>query len=100
MTRDTPDSPAGQASQQSETGGDGSQEPKEPTDSKLKPQENVTKKRRRVMRACDECRRKKIKCNGRQPCENCTIYNDSSRKQRPAPCPADAVGAGCPCSGN
>jgi len=26
-------------------------------------------KRRRVTRACDECRRKKIKCDGKQPCK-------------------------------
>ena len=31
-------------------------------------------KRRRVNRACDECRRKKIKCNGKQPCVHCTVY--------------------------
>lgn len=32
-------------------------------------------KRRRVGRACDECRRKKIKCDGKQPCTHCTGYN-------------------------
>jgi hypothetical protein len=32
-------------------------------------------KRRRVTRACDECRRKKIKCDGKQPCTHCTIYS-------------------------
>ena len=32
-------------------------------------------KRRRVTRACDECRRKKIKCNGKQPCTHCTVYS-------------------------
>ena len=32
-------------------------------------------KRRRVTRACDECRRKKIKCDGRQPCTHCTVYS-------------------------
>lgn len=32
-------------------------------------------KRRRVTRACDECRRKKIKCDGLQPCTHCTIYS-------------------------
>ena len=34
-----------------------------------------TQKRRRVTRACDECRRKKIKCDGTQPCTHCTIYS-------------------------
>lgn len=32
-------------------------------------------KRRRVSRACDECRRKKIKCDGKQPCTHCTVYS-------------------------
>lgn len=31
-------------------------------------------KRRRVTRACDECRRKKIKCDGKQPCTHCTVF--------------------------
>lgn len=40
-------------------------------------------KRRRVTRACDECRRKKIKCDGKQPCTHCSVYsygNYTSRK--------------------
>ncbi|KAH8752130.1 hypothetical protein F5882DRAFT_309438 [Hyaloscypha sp. PMI_1271] len=32
-------------------------------------------KRRRVTRACDECRRKKIKCDGKIPCTHCTVYS-------------------------
>lgn len=32
-------------------------------------------KRRRVTRACDECRKKKVKCDGKQPCIHCTVYN-------------------------
>lgn len=32
-------------------------------------------KRRRVTRACDECRKKKIKCDGKQPCTHCTVYS-------------------------
>lgn len=32
-------------------------------------------KRRRVTRACDECRRKKIKCDGKQPCGHCSVYS-------------------------
>jgi hypothetical protein len=35
----------------------------------------LLQKRRRVTRACDECRRKKIKCDGKQPCTHCTVYN-------------------------
>lgn len=26
------------------------------------------------MHACDECRRKKIKCDGRKPCFHCSVY--------------------------
>lgn len=43
-------------------------------DSDSKPQAPM-QKRRRVTRACDECRRKKIKCDGKQPCTHCTVYS-------------------------
>ncbi|CCE63622.1 hypothetical protein TPHA_0F01380 [Tetrapisispora phaffii CBS 4417] len=33
------------------------------------------KKRRRVTRACDECRKKKVKCDGQNPCIHCTVYS-------------------------
>jgi len=36
-------------------------------------------KRRRVTRACDECRRKKIKCDGKQPCTHCSVYSYGTR---------------------
>lgn len=39
-------------------------------------------KRRRVTRACDECRRKKIKCDGKQPCTHCSVYS-YGRQNRP-----------------
>ncbi|KAF6067143.1 Fungal specific transcription factor domain family protein [Candida albicans] len=39
---------------------------------KPKSQEN---KRRRVTRACDTCRQKKVKCDGKQPCIHCTVYS-------------------------
>ena len=49
-------------------------------------------KRRRVTRACDECRRKKIKCDGKQPCSHCTVYSyectydqPSNRRRNPPP---------------
>ncbi|KAL6454637.1 ASG1 Activator of stress genes protein 1 [Candida maltosa Xu316] len=40
--------------------------------SKSKNNEN---KRRRVTRACDTCRQKKVKCDGKQPCIHCTVYS-------------------------
>ena len=39
-------------------------------------------KRRRVTRACDECRRKKIKCDGKQPCTHCTVYSYGQLRRR------------------
>jgi hypothetical protein len=45
------------------------------SDAKLTPQSLPLQKRRRVGRACDECRRKKIKCDGKQPCTHCTVYS-------------------------
>jgi hypothetical protein len=39
------------------------------------PRPQPLQKRRRVTRACDECRRKKIKCDGQQPCTHCTVYS-------------------------
>jgi hypothetical protein len=38
------------------------------------PDSQALPKRRRVTRACDECRRKKIKCDGKHPCTHCTVY--------------------------
>ncbi|CAG8960484.1 hypothetical protein HYFRA_00008203 [Hymenoscyphus fraxineus] len=56
------------------------------------PRVNPLQKRRRVTRACDECRRKKIKCDGKQPCTHCTVYSydcsydqPSNRRRNPAP---------------
>ncbi|KAJ9608431.1 Gypsy retrotransposon integrase-like protein 1 [Cladophialophora chaetospira] len=61
------------------------------SDSGAKPQ-GPMQKRRRVTRACDECRRKKIKCDGKQPCTHCTVYSydctydqPSNRRRNPAP---------------
>lgn len=60
-----------------------------PTKTPVMPQ---MQKRRRVTRACDECRRKKIKCDGKQPCSHCTIYSyectydqPSNRRRNPPP---------------
>ncbi|KAL2402898.1 Activator of stress genes [Exophiala dermatitidis] len=62
-----------------------------PSDSGTKPLPPM-QKRRRVTRACDECRRKKIKCDGKQPCTHCTVYSyectydqPSNRRRNPAP---------------
>ena len=38
-------------------------------------QDNAEYKRRRIARACDLCRRRKIKCDGRLPCSHCKNYN-------------------------
>jgi hypothetical protein len=41
-------------------------------------------KRRRVTRACDECRRKKIKCDGKQPCTHCSVYSYGTTATSPS----------------
>ena len=51
------------------------QESSEPPTTQASSSAASTQKRRRVTRACDECRRKKIKCDGTQPCTHCTVYS-------------------------
>ncbi|SZF05698.1 unnamed protein product [Blumeria hordei] len=48
-------------------------------------------KRRRISRACDECRKRKVKCDGKSPCVNCasyrfdcSYYKPSNRQKRPS----------------
>lgn len=41
-------------------------------------------KRQRVTRACDECRKKKVKCDGQQPCIHCTVYSYECTYKQPA----------------
>ncbi|KAI0199958.1 fungal-specific transcription factor domain-containing protein [Astrocystis sublimbata] len=64
-----------------------------PSDSSSRPTPQLPlQQRRRVTRACDECRRKKIKCDGKQPCTHCQVYSyectydkPSNRRRNPAP---------------
>ncbi|EGE79876.1 C6 transcription factor [Blastomyces gilchristii SLH14081] len=65
---------------------------KSPDSDAMPPKAPPLQKRRRVTRACDECRRKKIKCDGKQPCTHCTVYSydctydqPSNRRRNPAP---------------
>ncbi|KAJ4360834.1 Gypsy retrotransposon integrase-like protein 1 [Didymosphaeria variabile] len=56
-------------------------------DSEEQPHRTATgpmQKRRRVTRACDECRRKKIKCDGKQPCTHCTVYSYECTYDQPS----------------
>ncbi|KAF7716872.1 Activator of stress genes 1 [Penicillium ucsense] len=71
-----------------------------PTDNGVTSQPLPLQKRRRVGRACDECRRKKIKCDGKQPCTHCTVYSyecsydqPSNRRRNPAPQYVEALEA-------
>ncbi|CEP62134.1 Asg1p LALA0_S04e08614g [Lachancea lanzarotensis] len=46
--------------------------------------ETTQHKRRRVTRACDECRKKKVKCDGQQPCIHCTVYSYECTYNQPS----------------
>lgn len=59
---------------QEHSDGEGSANGADPSGSMNRPGAPL-QKRRRVTRACDECRRKKIKCDGKQPCTHCTVYS-------------------------
>lgn len=48
-----------------------------------KEKEKLEPKRRRVTRACDICRLKKVKCDGKQPCIHCTVYSYSCTYDQP-----------------
>lgn len=48
----------------------------------LQPNKEMVK-RRRVTRACDECRKKKVKCDGQQPCIHCTVYSYNCTYNKP-----------------
>ena len=65
-----------------------------PSDKSSRP----VQKRRRITRACDECRKKKIKCDGKQPCTHCTVYTyectydqPSNRRRNPPPAYIEAL---------
>lgn len=45
----------------------------------------VKKKRSKVSRACNNCRRRKIKCTGAQPCLNCQTYRCECTYSIPSP---------------
>lgn len=45
---------------------------------------DLQNKRRRVTRACDECRKKKVKCDGQQPCIHCTVYSYECTYNQPS----------------
>ncbi|RAK72678.1 uncharacterized protein BO72DRAFT_531657 [Aspergillus fijiensis CBS 313.89] len=41
-------------------------------------------KRRRVTKACDQCRRWKIKCDGLSPCTHCRVYEQNCTYEAPS----------------
>ncbi|KAK4214513.1 putative transcriptional regulatory protein [Rhypophila decipiens] len=70
----------GSPSESVTAGGDDSMKPESEGGTTQGDSENAApsmpvQKRRRVTRACDECRRKKIKCDGKQPCTHCSVYS-------------------------
>lgn len=68
--QDEPQSPDGSTGHGSVQAGHGDEDMSASTQTQMPVQ-----KRRRVTRACDECRRKKIKCDGKQPCTHCSVYS-------------------------
>ncbi|CCH41093.1 putative transcriptional activator [Wickerhamomyces ciferrii] len=48
------------------------------------PSKATLQKRKRVTRACDECRKKKVKCDGQQPCIHCTVYSYDCTYDQPS----------------
>ena len=40
-------------------------------------------KKRRTARACDECRRDKVKCDGKMPCAHCIMYDCACTYDKP-----------------
>ncbi|KAI5458857.1 fungal-specific transcription factor domain-containing protein [Mariannaea sp. PMI_226] len=42
------------------------------------------RKRRRITRACDDCRRKKIKCDGGRPCASCADFTSECTYEKPS----------------
>ncbi|EWC44030.1 hypothetical protein DRE_01382 [Drechslerella stenobrocha 248] len=92
------DDPIGEGYDDVGTGNGAASSPRvKPDPSSSTPSTNPVKpiplqKRRRVTRACDCCRRKKIKCDGLQPCTHCSVYSyectydqPSNRRRNPTP---------------
>ncbi|KAJ2381557.1 hypothetical protein GGI05_005942, partial [Coemansia sp. RSA 2603] len=64
--------------------------PAQPSPDPHHPQPVTDGKRQRVSRACDKCRRKKVKCDGKRPiCTHCAAlgesctYLDATKKRGP-----------------
>ncbi|KAI1855945.1 hypothetical protein JX265_012028 [Neoarthrinium moseri] len=52
-----------------------SDDPSPRLESQNGPGKHSARKRRKTTKACDDCRRRKIKCDGRQPCSSCADFN-------------------------
>lgn len=36
---------------------------------------NIKKQKKRINKACELCKKRKVKCDGKKPCANCVKYN-------------------------
>jgi hypothetical protein len=43
------------------------------------------RKRRRTRKACDDCRRRKVKCDGASPCKACVDFGEGTLSSVPSP---------------
>ncbi|KAI1073778.1 hypothetical protein F5B20DRAFT_565791 [Whalleya microplaca] len=75
----TADTPVAGVKRKNSTDGSSTPTPKDPKDATAAgasaPQQQSRKRNRYISIACNECKRRKIKCNGEKPCQRCGNLN-------------------------
>ncbi|ETS86285.1 hypothetical protein PFICI_00113 [Pestalotiopsis fici W106-1] len=77
-------SPASSLSRGNELSEDAAHGSSARSDAHNDPSGPLPRKRRRTTKACDDCRRKKIKCDGKRPCSSCADFNSDCTYARSA----------------
>ncbi|KAG8167988.1 hypothetical protein KVR01_003677 [Diaporthe batatas] len=70
-------SPASSSSRHRQSVSDGAQQTIPGAEIRSQSPQRAARKRRRTTRACDDCRRKKIRCDGKRPCSSCAAFDSS-----------------------